>query len=584
MTRRAARVFDGLRVRILGVVTLALLPLGLVALYQTHQVIREAEELSRRDLSNRILQEAGSQLAVIQETLGAARGLASALTVDPADDTRCAALMRSFIDSNPTYAFAGYIPAGGLMRCTSNGAVVDYSGYDGFDDLIRSGVPQFDVNQQGDATGKSVIIVSTPLRTDDAVLGLVSVSVTHDIVGVSRDGDDTPFELATLNLQGEVLASTLSLETAPAALPADMPIAELTAREGSSFVARNAAGDRRLFAVRAIIGDKLVLVGSWPVSAGWQFQYGWHIVPALTFPLAIWLTATIVAYLGLHSQVLRHIRALRRAMRRFTLGQRKDVRLSLDRPPIELAEVEAAFNVMVDRLTEAEKTMAEDLKHKTVLLREVHHRVKNNLQLIASIMNMQTRNARTPEARLMLSQLLRRVRGLSAIHRSLHTTPDMTTVDTRPLVEDLVADLAPLLSPDPAQPAVRIETDIESVTLYPDQAVPFSMLFTEAMTNAVKYLGRPEGGAASINVTLRREAGDKLRLRLVNTVGIPVSAPEEGVSSTGLGSRLIEAFVAQLEGTQTVDEGDTHFVYEVVFPVEDFARADTPLPAAAPAA
>ena len=74
----------------------------------------------------------------------------------------------------------------------------------------------------------------------------------------------------------------------------------------------------------------------------------------------------------------------------------------------------------------------------------MHHRVKNNLQLIASIMNMQSRLTHSNEARRILADLQRRVRGLATLHRSLYTGPETTTIDAAELIRTLLNDLAPV--------------------------------------------------------------------------------------------------------------------------------------------
>jgi two-component sensor histidine kinase len=221
-------------------------------------------------------------------------------------------------------------------------------------------------------------------------------------------------------------------------------------------------------------------------------------------------------------------------------------------------------------ISEAEIRQHKDLQDKEVLLKEVHHRVKNNLQLIVSIMNMEMRNAETPEARRMLRGLQRRVRGLATLHRTLYASPDMTTVDGGELVRAVVEDVAQVSLPS------EVSLSIETIPadLYPDQAVPLSMLSAEALTNAVKYVGRPEDGSAPrISVTLERLDGDRLRLRIVNSKGAPLAPPEtEETKTSGLGSRLMKAFVMQIEGEAEVTETADSYCYDVVFSRREFAN------------
>jgi len=180
------------------------------------------------------------------------------------------------------------------------------------------------------------------------------------------------------------------------------------------------------------------------------------------------------------------------------------------------------------------------------------------------IMNMQSRNAQTPEARRMLAQLQRRVRGLATIHRSLNTNPDVTTVDSRDLIDALISEIGAMI-PGAGQ-KLAIRTDLAQVPLSQDQGVTLSMLVSEAMTNAVKYAGVPDGGKPEILVSLRETAENWLELEITNTKGQPVIHPEEATDGTGIGARLMMAFATQLEGEASTYESEDRHTYRLGFP------------------
>jgi two-component sensor histidine kinase len=241
----------------------------------------------------------------------------------------------------------------------------------------------------------------------------------------------------------------------------------------------------------------------------------------------------------------------------------------MDNPPEELRETERAFNRMVLLLAQAEAQQEQDLRDKEVLLREVHHRVKNNLQLVGSIMNMMARNARTPEARRMLESLQRRVRGLAMLHRTLYSTPEMTTVDGAEMLRALIGDV----TQGTRMRDLTVESDLCPVDLFPDQAVPLSMILAEAMTNAVKYCGRPGDGApAGIAVTLACESDSAMvELRIENTRGRPLMPTDDDApTGDGLGQTLMKAFERQLGGVSTIDDGPDLYVYSLRFERRDF--------------
>uniref|UniRef100_UPI002B272CFD sensor histidine kinase n=1 Tax=Leisingera sp. TaxID=1879318 RepID=UPI002B272CFD len=167
-------------------------------------------------------------------------------------------------------------------------------------------------------------------------------------------------------------------------------------------------------------------------------------------------------------------------------------------------------------------------------------------------------------ARRMLSQLQRRVRGLATIHRSLNTNPDVSTVDSRELIDELIAEIGSMNAGSGQD--VVIETDLAQVPLSQDQGVTLSMLVSEAMTNAVKYIGVPEGGRPEIKVSLRETAKNWLELELTNTKGQPLLDPEEDVGGSGIGARLMTAFATQLGGKGVTQETEDTYTYRLGFP------------------
>ena len=120
--------------------------------------------------------------------------------------------------------------------------------------------------------------------------------------------------------------------------------------------------------------------------------------------------------------------------------------------PGELVELADAYGMMVDTILQDEAEMEDMVHQKEVLLREVHHRVKNNLQLIASIMNMQMRQARTLEARDLMKSLHDRVMSLATVHRGLYQTSGLTDVRANELMDDILRQLVRMA----AAPAVSL--------------------------------------------------------------------------------------------------------------------------------
>jgi two-component sensor histidine kinase len=189
-----------------------------------------------------------------------------------------------------------------------------------------------------------------------------------------------------------------------------------------------------------------------------------------------------------------------------------------------------------------------------VLLKEVHHRVKNNLQLIASILNMQIRQQRGEEARDVLRRVQDRVTSLATVHQHLYRTPALSALRGDRLLSEIVN--RKLAEGGAATDAVAVEVRLDPVHLYPDEAVPLALFTGEAVANALLHVGRPVGGERPwLRIALSRSADGEVVLELANSGGAPLrEAPSE--PRAGLGMRLMAAFASQLEADLDRQEGD----------------------------
>lgn len=566
-----------LSAQLIGLITLALFPLGLIAMYQTAQVITEAERLSQSALLGQTQRSAASQRELMQEALGAAQGLGAAYVATRRDNDLCRATMANFVDAHPQFIFAGMVEVDGWLRCASSGEETDLSEALGFVTAMANPRPRFIVAPSGAMTGQPILGVSHPIYDQQRFLGVMSISIPLQIAAslTAAPSNVAGLKLIALNEDSTLIASSQELDVAEGALPPGLTVDQLRARVDDTFVAISADGERRFYAINEMVPNRVFLVGTWPASEALANRMERQVWVALGFPVVMWIVGVLVVFLGVRHLVVRHVHQLRDAMRRFALGERLEPYLALDRAPQELAEAERAFNRMARILTDAEFQAKEDLQQKTVLLREVHHRVKNNLQMILSIMNMQARNVSSPEAKEILAQLQRRVRGLAAIHRSFYTTADMVTVDARALIERIANELLDLgAAADILTP--QVEMRLDALDLYPDQAVPMSMLVSEAVTNAVKYAGMPdEDVRQQIEVSMDVSEADEVTLSVYNSrVPLPEGIASEEDDSTGLGARLMRAFVTQLDGQMDLDETPDGYRVTVTFQRQEFDTSE----------
>jgi two-component sensor histidine kinase len=243
--------------------------------------------------------------------------------------------------------------------------------------------------------------------------------------------------------------------------------------------------------------------------------------------------------------VTRHIRVLRDSITSFAHGARQVGELDMTGAATEIRDVANAYLKMTDTILHDEAELEDIAYQREVLLREVHHRVKNNLQLIASIMNMQMRQARNPEARALLKSLQDRVMSLATVHRELYQTSGLTSVRADELLAQIVRQTLGIAS----GPERRFDvvTSFDELRLTPDQAVPLSLLLTEALTNAIKYSHGENGNPPWIEITLKRDNASGAVLEITNSISAS-AAPAPAVEGTGLGADLLAAFAMQLGG------------------------------------
>lgn len=569
MTALTSR-FRRMTPQLVALLTVAILPLGLISVYQSRAVLDEAEELNRAALLAETEAAAASERELIYEALGAAQGLSVLHFEDSWDD--CRAALAEFVTHHPRFGFAGFATPDGRVVCAARGAAEKIAASPAMQRIMEAEGPHIELLSEDLPADNALVLVADAARRGPVIVGHVLISIPSSLADalLSEQAAEMELRLATINSKGRVISATGGQGAASGFLPAGLEGRDLFDRAGQTFLADSAAGDLRVFAVSEIVPGTAAIVGSWPSERAAGSLAAWRARLWVVFPLLMWLVGMAVAVLGLHRLAIRHVSALSRAMTQHAEGRLAGGRIELDNPPEELKAAETAFNRMILLLSEAEARQEQDLRDKEVLLREVHHRVKNNLQLIASIMNMQARKTTSPEAQRILGDLQRRVRGLAVLHRRLYTRPDTATVDGAELVRTLLDEVGQTAAD------LDIRTQLDPVELYPDQAMPLSMLFSEVMTNAVKYVGRPEGGGpARIDIDLAALEDGRVRLRIDNTLGAPV-IPAEDIDRAGggLGSTLMSAFVSQLEGRASQCEEDGLFRYEVTFRRAGFASGD----------
>jgi two-component sensor histidine kinase len=562
--------------RLGALLSVAILPLGLISLIQNFNLVREAERGVELALLGRTSSAAAGERALLQSALGSADALGPAVLESLDRPQLCADLMRNFIERSATYVFAGFVPLDGISSCTSSpqDAPVDFTPSEGYKRFIAAPGTLVTSLDRGTVTQRSVVLVMQPLYRNGQLLGYIGLSLTNELL---RSTHNTTFgtegaRIVTFNQRGEILTSDSDAQVSTQdILPQNMDLADLLSRTETTFKARAGNGQTRMFAVVPAVPGLVYALGSWSPKTASVGLFQISRLGAVTIPMALWLVSLAVAYFAVFRMVLRHISVLRSQMRRFAIGNRSEPPPVLTDAPTEICDVSQTFHNMARILIRDEEAMEEAVAEKTVLLKEVHHRVKNNLQLIASIINMQSRMIDDEDAKRVLRSVQDRVAALATIYRNLYQAEHLDAVEADRLIGDIINQMANAsLAPGRN---LKIETRIEPLTLLPDQAVPLSLLATEAFTNALKYAGTVPGEAGPwVRVLLDSPEPGRAVLEIANSTG----SSELDTESGGLGSQLIEAFATQLEGEASTRIDDDCFALRLEFAIEsdDPAGAD----------
>jgi len=228
----------------------------------------------------------------------------------------------------------------------------------------------------------------------------------------------------------------------------------------------------------------------------------------------------------------------------------RDARTRKDRTLAEDALQQSEERVEAQRATLERQNVS--LQQRDTLLREIHHRVKNNMQVMSSLLSLQARAALNPETRRMLEDNQNRIQSMALLHEILYQSEDLALVDFPKYVLRTVDYLFRSFGVKDGQ--IRLHTELDQLALELDDALPFGLLISEVVSNSLKH-AFPPGRSGEVSVYLHQQSDTAISLRLSDDgIGLPPGL--DWATTRSLGLRLVRALAQQLRGELEIRSQD----------------------------
>jgi two-component sensor histidine kinase len=519
--------FRGIRFRLGMAMALALLPFLIFSAVQLQADFRD-EAFARREM----LRLAAERSVADQQ--GRVRSTAALLEILALEGTGpgCAARLTAVDARLRIYdGFARYGPDGTLL-CGSQGAA---PAGPWMQDL-RAGRRVVAAPSAGEAPGVLIALrLERPLGAFD---GATAVVMPLSELLPRRDIRSLPAgaEAALVSPDGRVLATTRAsaFEDMPALTPppADTGEAVVVEHRGRVYV-RASLIDRELHVLYSAPAPGLL---SWARL---------NPIGAFLMPLAVWLAA-FVAVMALSERfVIRWLDYLQRVAAIHAKGRLSVRPVQADAAPTEIRTLARTLDDLATGVTTRDQSLMKALEEKDALMREIHHRVKNNLQIISSLLSMQQRSVTDASAKAALGDTRQRISALALIYRTLYQAEDLGRADIKDFLDALVGQMVA----DQAGRGQVIASSVQSDSLIvdPDKLAPMALWLVEAVSNAQKHAFTT--GGTALAVRFRVDGGTSVLEVEDDGPGLTPS------TASGVGRTLMAAFAKQLRGETEILAG-----------------------------
>ncbi len=406
--------------------------------------------------------------------------------------------------------------------------------------------------------GEYVLVAAEPLARENAGNnGYIALSIRTEYVGsslaIDAVADDT--DLYLIDGRGRSLLPAQDISH----LPTNEALLAFLSDDPSVVEGADKDGSARLYAsVRLDDSDVYVILSRPSLSANMPVITELvGDVAALVVLFAITLLIVWLATERMSIKWVRHLQAVAQANRRGTSDAR--VR-GFETAPIEYRELGETFNSMADAMERRQATLIQSVAERELLLKEIHHRVKNNLQIIISLFNLNARNTDDDVEKAYLRDMQMRVESLALVHHAAYQSEDMQLISTANFLPTLLEHTKRVFEEDAELTIASVETD--DIDLSMDQVVPLAQLVLETLAAVRQAAGRH--APITVRLAFRHSAEGTASFTLATSVGATASETPNTKRLT-LSRSLISAFARQLGATATVADDFTSVVMDVPY-------------------
>ncbi|MFN4288250.1 MAG: sensor histidine kinase [Brevundimonas sp.] len=576
--RLSRRGVSGIRYRLGVAMAIALLPILLLSAVQSRAAFQRDAEDRRSDL----VMAAERSATTARARIDSAVILLETLRPESLG-LYCVPRLQALVERLEGYEALYRFSETGRVACASRGAM-------GVGDGETQSSPEGEaISQRGEAwfsrlmAGERLVTVRAPeaMARGPALLAgvraerplgtfdgaLVAIMPIEDFRPDVRDpGLSQHTEVALIDRSGSVLIATRD-----AAFGEDVQgrlsrwTADLTSGRRDSFTARDGEGRRRVYAGAPISGGDIFVLMAAPDPGLWSWAR-LNPIGVFIMPLMAWLAALLAVLIFTERIVIRWLDYLERIAAVYAKGKFHIRPVQARNAPAEIRVLAETLDEMAETIGARDAALNESLAEKDALMREIHHRVKNNLQIISSLLSMQQRAVSDDGARAALGDTRQRISALALIYRTLYQSADIRRADLKAFLPDLVGQI---LANEPDR-SIVVDSSVtaDSLIIDPDRLAPVALWVVEAVSNAQKHAFRGRGGKLWVRFSCTAQEC----VLEVEDDG-PGAMPE--AMASGVGMTLMTAFSRQLRGRVEVTRGAAGGVRVcLTFPKPHMAEAD----------